>query len=100
MKKLLCLMATASVVINTQGFANQGHPGIQRKGIKTGTRTTAEIMSTAKKREDLDEAITRGGSKKHDEIGLNFLGARIERGGGVVPDSMGAVGPTQFVVAI
>ena len=71
-----------------------------------GTRTTQEIMAAAKKRELFhDETLTKG-SHKHDEIGLNFLGARIEQtdysfpSGGFPPDTMGAVGSTQFIVAI
>ncbi len=106
MKQLLYLMATASVIMHMQSLADQGHPGIQRRGIKAGTRTTAEIMATSKKRKALDESLTRGGNKKHNEIGLNFLGARIEQvdyaftSGIIPPDTMGAVGPTQFIVAI
>ncbi len=106
MKKLFCLITTMSVVVGAQELCAEGHSGIRRTGIKTGTRTTQEIMAAAKKRELFhDETLTKG-SHKHDEIGLNFLGARIEQtdysfaSGRIPPDSMGAVGPTQFIVAI
>jgi hypothetical protein len=103
MKKLFCLITTMSVVIGAQEQV-----GIRRVGTKAGVRTTAEIMATAKNKEAFcDENVTRGGSKKHEEIGLNFLGARVEQvdyavpaSGKLPPDTMGAVGPTQFIVAI
>src|SRR5579872_4235247 len=108
MKKLFCLVVVVTSIISAQDFGNQGRPGIKRYGKRLGIYTTAEIMAAAKNSEPFhDESLTRGGRQKHDEIGLNFLGARIEQvdyafpaGGRTPPDTMGAVGPTQFVVAI
>ncbi len=108
MKKFFCLIVMLSMVICIQGSFDQEHCGIKRCGIKTGTRTTQEIMIASKRKEKPfhHECCKESSAKKHDEIGLNFLGARIEQqdyalpSGIVPPDTMGAVGPTQFIVAI
>ena len=108
MKKLFCLLVAMNAVIGAQDFGNQIRSGVKRYGKRLGIYTTAEIMAAAKNSEPFhDESLTRGGRQKHDEIGLNFLGARIEQvdyafpaGGRTPPDTMGAVGPTQFVVAV
>lgn len=106
MKKFFCLITTLSVVIYIQGSIDQRYFGIRRCGKKLGTRTTQEIMDASNHKGICCEAFTNHHNKKHDEIGLNFLGARIEQtdyafaSGKIPPDTMGAVGPTQFIVAI
>lgn len=109
-RKLFCLVAIMNTVINAQAAGEQRYFGMKKTGIKGGTYTTAEIMAWAKNKEAFyDESLTKSCSKKkkHDAIRLNFLGARLEQAdymfpsnGSFPPDTMGAVGPTQFVVAL